>query len=816
MEGGLADDDDEMEEGEISEDEAGEAEGIADILVVPQLKPQARPDDRRSPDRTHHDQRSRQRSASGHTTFYGTVDSFSASSQHGYNSSQRPFRPPNSRAFPPSAVGWLPNSTSRQHEQPWIETQLDVNTHPQNVSVYPFQTSSFPPTPQALQTSPRQTKRPGATATARGTDRNRKLCMHSRSLERIEAASCGANDLVHARHTAPPAHLPIPKDLMTECTKLIETLHSWGMSVDYMLSQGLDRDLVLHVFHERGYRLPRHHYQYYKEQRRRHQLGHRSARQYDSPNRTSQPNTEPAVISATSTHSRPALQANAVEGHQHTAAEPTGGAVMLSTAPASPVSVVRDSANASILSPRAAAFQPGLDLAEIENRARQALLSRKLASEAKRTAEETQNLVEMEAQISDLLASVSQAQTHEAPLPRDNASQDGEIDMDLESNESIGDVREKLLSIEDDVAQHGLLDPYVSVPGGTGTPTLEHTAVADDSNEPPSRIARPTVSRRPLAIDFEAEPTQALPNVPRWSANLVPSTVARDMVIDLSDSEDEVEHPDIKELRAHLPTRKRTADEVRSRDRSPNVAVGIARPPSANISTARIASPAPTGGAVLEANQGAIANTLQTAGSSTTSAVLAASGEIKIDSTARAQLEAKQAEIRRMTEMIAMLEQKKKRAKARQGSAVEVTVPEALSLTLHQKQGEVPLDNRNAESSGGKVKQQDSIENDLQSAQAAVTRLVGERNEFVERRSTTSQDQGQRQLEPTPMAQQPPTHRSRTAEHLLQGQAQQNAASDVPSLVRSIAEGEQGPIRGFSINGTLAALRNEPGDHPFA
>lgn len=360
---------------------------------------------------------------------------------------------------------------------------------------------------------------------------------------------------------------------------------------------------------------------------------------------------------------------------------------------------------------------PAIDLTEKEASAREKLLARK-AEIARKNAEKAQRF--MEAELQGLLQASTTAPSPSVSQPtavQENCEEDTDMDIDsggdsdghgktLQTEEEgqgqeaeegevseddqgtptfqfapdhvkdrdIHEMRERVLALGDEASGEPVQDPFVDT-HQRYTYTRNPTLIVNRNQ---------STSRRPVAIDFESEPVQSLPNVPRWNADLVPSSRAKEMVIDLSDDESsEEEGSDVEELRNALQEAKQQQDhhilpQIRSSRQSSN-------PPSKRNSP-------PMSARTLQAvqPQAGISEASATPSAHPTVAAPLRGSTPGSSGAALSQLEAKQDEIRRMMERIAQLESKKKssgsHSVSRSGTptvvgSLEVPTPPAVTST---------------------------------------------------------------------------------------------------------------------------------------
>ena len=518
-----------------------------------------------------------------------------------------------------------------------------------------------------------------------------------------------------------------------------------------MLGQRLDRDLVLRIFVEKGFKLPSHHLTYY------HQRLTESKPILATPNPAVLPVSLPEVAPkpAIDAPSSPAPSSTPVNSIPNNHRSKPSISSMINTEPMiriGPMIPVATSAPSSLQAqnlphslprpphqPSRPSYSPlpstpSVDLSEKEAKARQALLARK-AEIARRNAEKAQAF--MEAQLKGLLPdkpSFTTAGT-EADAPsamgsipdlHDAETQSPHVTMESadmqESNmidefseenldrllpeeagnadnireSEIGETREKLVTLEDAAARNLPTLDDSDILSGDRIPKMHHSL-------PSLPVSASSASRRPVASDFESEPTQALPNVPRWSAHLPPSARAKEFVIDLSDHEDSEDDSDTEGLRAAVT-------EAKHQD--------YPFPPSTSASTGRSSfnqsrkPPSP-------ANDNFGGPLPSPAFELTT----------PTSSDAKDQLEAKQAEIARMMEMISQLEGKKKGGTRIGSRAGTPSTPATLgeSAAAADTGARSPVPHPVTPLAAVPV-----IRDTLQTAKATVDRLLEERQELVE------------------------------------------------------------------------------------
>ena len=502
----------------------------------------------------------------------------------------------------------------------------------------------------------------------------------------------------------------LPLDLLQECTNLIEQLHSWGMTADYMLGQGLNKDLVLKIFVEKGLKLPPHHLNSYLSRQNERAAAAATVAAASSPSvSTILPVSSDVRIppdSSSMISTEPVLRMGSIIPVPVPVSAPAFQTQHLThTLPRTPQQAVRQ-----ISVPLATSL---IDLSEKEAKAREALLARK-AEVNRRNAEKAQTF--MNAQLSNLL--VGKPEPGAEGMSGTNGTLEGEdIEMhalvDLKrgsldntfseqldftnhvSEAKIQETREKLVTLEDDASQIVCKIP------SSDHDTQE--AAGDDLSTIRLDENSSTSYRRPVAFDFESEPTQALPNVPRWSAHLATSSRAREFVIELSDHEDSEDDSDTEELRAAV-------SETKQQDH-----------PSSGSSFTSLSRAPPNGirKQVSPSSENPQVSSLSDQGSLASSSL-----------DTRGQLEAKQAEIKKMMDMINRLEGKKKighKSGSRAGTPLtpatlrDTSLFDATELSPAPQSAQVVSDISTPVAATA-----------LRHAKAAVGRLLEERRELVE------------------------------------------------------------------------------------
>lgn len=231
----------------------------------------------------------------------------------------------------------------------------------------------------------------------------------------------------------------------------------------------------------------------------------------------------------------------------------------------------------------------------------------------------------------------------------------------ITNGHSIAETREKLLDLGEQVSDEAVRQPF-GADAGTVPLTVSPTSSAPETLTFRETAQVSVPKQRPVASDFLNEPAQAS-SVPRWSAKLVPTPNVKGMIIDLSDEEED--DSDTEELR-------HTVEEARLQQDATG-------PVSHRINQLRL-QPAPkyvrsrsmdfqdgSGSRNRDAkspqpqSSPPARSSPPLADPSPTSAVLPITNGTQLgDEAATVKLEAKQAEIKRMMEMISRLESKKK------------------------------------------------------------------------------------------------------------------------------------------------------------
>ncbi|KAK9898255.1 hypothetical protein P389DRAFT_201171 [Cystobasidium minutum MCA 4210] len=191
-------------------------------------------------------------------------------------------------------------------------------------------------------------------------------------------------------------------------------------------------------------------------------------------------------------------------------------------------------------------------------------------------------------------------------------------------------------------------------------------------------------SSRPVATDFESDPSHSLPNVPRWTEQLLESqrrsAETSEMLIDLSDSEDEDDvqynDADYDELRQAVRDSKMQdavassaynayyQHENNAHPSSYSVHRALKIHESTTASSLSTNTAAPLKRHISPSATSSRASTpLVSTYRSATLASNSTSASTPVSSASKTELEAKQAEIRRMLEMIKKMESSKKNKK---------------------------------------------------------------------------------------------------------------------------------------------------------
>ncbi|KAL7006301.1 hypothetical protein EMMF5_004187 [Cystobasidiomycetes sp. EMM_F5] len=423
-----------------------------------------------------------------------------------------------------------------------------------------------------------------------------------------------------------------------QCVALMHQLNEWGVTADYMIGKGVDKNFVIETFAKASLRLPEHHLRYYHEG----MMGKRPATQGrtepDTPDGASLPmrGVFPTAQSSTNDFvpdspaslpmpplSLPSTGREAITAHAVISAPAAMNGFEQAASPVAtvspPVDVRPKAVSSSSLSAFASPFSPSMvhplpprpgthllssknnvsadsplhqlslrietptaainpsscqlspadmkelsdqstsytDLVEKENKARQALLARKVEI-ARRKAEQAQqaNLL-----IDELLSSHNDKAVVSKPS-HSSAARSGSSDMDVEeqssspdlgpssSSESEGSLkRNECLSAEALTVDAQSGDVYISPE--TGYTKMSSSPDGDTVRTPLARQA----PHRPVATDFESEPTSSM--VPGVFRPLLPplSQRTQNFLIDIDDADDDDdsdEDESMVELRAKI------------------------------------------------------------------------------------------------------------------------------------------------------------------------------------------------------------------------------------------------------------------------
>lgn len=466
---------------------------------------------------------------------------------------------------------------------------------------------------------------------------------------------------------------------------LITELHAWGVTPDYMMGQGVAKDIVIRVHLEENLPIPPHHKQNYLQ---------RQAEKQSLVQEGARPAPQSVPMSAkSSTDSLPA--STAMEGHKRSMSGLRLGPMFAAPLP-SQVTRHRSSSSESsisaaslpahlphrpdwVMAQPAPVSQPVLprpDLSEKEARAREQLLARKAAMLAARSAAGPGS-------IAGIAASAPPA-TLPADVPNSEIVKDVQQDVsmdfprDEERNKSVerqpqpvqqvaqsdgtsmSATREKLLDLGEEATDQPVHQHFVGI-AGMPADLPSPTSSAADSLSFRKSLQPPAAKQRPVAADFLNEPSQAA-SLPRWSARLMPTPTGKGMVIDLSDEEDD--DADMEELRHSVEEAKSQRDGLSTGSYRVNTLrlqpPRSFRPPSEDATTSKgenfrfSPSPQPSAGHTRRPSPPSAYAQIHVETPVTAVAALSP------DDQAKAKLEAKQAEIKRMMEMISRLESKKK------------------------------------------------------------------------------------------------------------------------------------------------------------
>lgn len=307
---------------------------------------------------------------------------------------------------------------------------------------------------------------------------------------------------------------------------------------------------------------------------------------------------------------------------------------------------------------------------------------------------------------------------------------------------------------------------------------------------PPRRTSSSTASQshrsfhpnRPVAIDFESDPASSLPNVPRWTKQLIESQRRRNdslrnggMVIDLSDSEEEdedeggeedddedggqsdegtLDQPEnldeelrqaVKESRAQdaqnhaafyqvsntpYPSYSLTNTFTLSRESSNTGKEQMPRaspaPPS-SLPRSRRVSPMPSGGSTSKASS-SFSHHITSPPSRSVTVTASVNANSSGAAASRDELEAKQAEIKKMLEMIKKLEGKKKQ-KQKQGVGTSSTSNASSRAGTPSK---AFTEEQKAKNVTSQLVEADLQKATIQAAKDRVDRLIDEKQKLVE------------------------------------------------------------------------------------
>lgn len=386
---------------------------------------------------------------------------------------------------------------------------------------------------------------------------------------------------------------------MREFESLIDELYAYGVTCDYLIGRGVTKDRVIGTFAEKGYKLPQHHLDKYREQQQQWE-DHRMAlmRQQQPvaststtyPSQSSQyPNglgqntllagkraVSPVVTDYSSTLPGTSTSMSAASKSHHRATPSLTDPSLIrlgSLVPTPPASAplpttkrrresqdhIQTQLQHARLQTPPASLQPSHttndpsaelrrlkeELARKEAAAKEALKARRAAL-AKQNAQRAESFIE--GLLSESKASIQPFQDAGSssmpslPLPAESVRKSSPIGSTLKANSADAD---ELEDYEDD-------DPS---PAPAPAPKLPSPASSTSLSQP---LARPDVHRRvssttfpnqmtrqhrAVATDFEADPSHKLSGVPRWTEQLLESSrrdmAYKDMLIDLSDSEDD-------------------------------------------------------------------------------------------------------------------------------------------------------------------------------------------------------------------------------------------------------------------------------------
>ena len=458
---------------------------------------------------------------------------------------------------------------------------------------------------------------------------------------------------------------------------MVIELHRWGVTSDYMMNQGVEKDLVIRIHIEQDLPLPVHHKQNYL-QRQAQREGLATAPLPAKVDFTSESTSDAQHTRTMHKKGQSSIRMGSVlpvplprqvTRHRSTSSESSVSSTSLPAhLPARP-----DWAYPAATLPR----QP--DLSEIEAKAREQLLARKAALAVARSktaqAETSADAIIMpiietaEAASDKPLATVLKDEDDAMEI----SSEDGDgaatvpstalsraSSTDRPDDASIAGTREKVLDLGEEVSDNAVRQPFGRA-FEAGPPSPASSAPETLSFRKSLHPSAP--KQRPVASDFLNEPIPASIK-PRWSAQVSSAAHGQGMVIDLSDNEDD--DSDTEELRQSVEgARQQQELSGAGSYRNNHLRLQLPRPTRGNSEEPRAPQPMPSPHLreveVREASPPE-ARSLERAKSHADGSELASSGDV-----ARHQLAAKQAEIKRMMEMINRLEGKKK-AKAGSGS----------------------------------------------------------------------------------------------------------------------------------------------------
>lgn len=383
---------------------------------------------------------------------------------------------------------------------------------------------------------------------------------------------------------------------LAEFEALIDELYTYGVTCDYLINKGITKDRVIGTYATRGYKLPQHYLDRHLEKQRQwgeHQSSLLSQQPVASTSALNplQPQNHPTVIPkkiipvdqravspVVTDSARPASLQTTIQQHHRATSSLTDGSTLMRLGPilptpptSAPITTTkrrRESqdvthslpSNPLLPSASSASSMTAMseelkalkeELSRKEAAAKEALKARKAAL-AKQNARRAENFIEglLSEPKADVEATSSSdsnttsarpSKVNEGTVPEGSAisqvTPSGSTDLDdYEKVEgSISPVRESSASLPSTVPLSAPMQTRPGSPRRTSSTTF---------------ATRPSKLYRPVATDFESDPSHKLSNVPRWTEQLLQSSrrIAenKDMLIDLSDSEDEDDDNDEK------------------------------------------------------------------------------------------------------------------------------------------------------------------------------------------------------------------------------------------------------------------------------